>query len=571
MRDTMRLRGDQVIPSYTISDVAFGTVTVGGTGSASSTVTNTNGVGIRIGSARVTPPTSEITIDPTQFPIRIAAGGSAAIALTYMPSGVGDIPAGTKIEVTIDSICTNTLSAAITGSGIAGGVSLSPSPLDFGSLLACQTRDDTLTITNTSAIPITLSAPAIVPASAASNFSVIGGTYAPGDLAPGGSETIIVHFVPGTGSDYFRIDTLHIASSDPLHPSIDVPLMGALISVDLEWHGPWLGATMPVISVGSTASTAHWIVNMGSSVVTIDNIPLPPPFSVITTNPALPAKLFPGDSIQVITGFAPTAGELYRSTFRPVAHTVCDTNQFVFEIDGSAIDLNALARWDDATGKPGDTVHIALRLVEDVTKVGVMNVTANARFNPSMLAPLRINLDGTLLSGWSITSQSLTAGQVSFAAQGLAPIADTGVVAYLDALVALGDSTATLVRGNDTSSFGGAALRLNPQAGLFTLDGYCPVGGPRLVQFGSGTHLKAVRPNPLSSSAEIEFATMEQGRTRLALADGLGRQAALLLDADLLPGIYIVTLRGEDLPTGVYYLELRTPGGLERMKVAVVR
>lgn len=566
--DTIRLRGEQVDPDYAAGDVAFGDVTVGGSGTATSTVTNNTAVGIRISGARVVPPSADFTVDPTQFPLRIAAGGSGQIRFTYTPASAGDIPGGVRIEVDIDSVCTLRLGAAVTGRGVPGGVALSKSSVAFGKLLTCESAEDTITISNVSAIPVTLGAPAITPAGAAANFAIVGGSFVAGPLAPGASATIIVRFTPGNGPDAPRSGAIEITSSDPLRPRIDIPLSGELVSAGLAFAGP--GFTP--IGAGSNTNVTRWIVNSGSAPMTIDGLGIQAPFRVISTIPTLPATLAPGDSLAVELEFAPAQPGDFTDSLRLVFRSACDS--VAFEVEGMAIDLSVIiasASWEDMAGAPGDVIMIPLRLRDDITPLGVTSYTAGAKFNPSLLYPLRIILDGTIANGWSVVDQSLAPGNVRFTAQGTSLLSGTGIIAFLEARVMLGDSTATLVGPGDTAGTNSARARLSVISGLFTLQGYCDVGGPRLVQVTGAAGLKAVRPNPVTGSSEVEIETIEEGHTRLVLFDALGRETQVLLDAELAPQSYIVTLQRGALPAGVYYLELRTPTTRERMKVVVER
>ena len=104
----------------------------------------------------------------------------------------------------------------------------------------------------------------------------------------------------------------------------------------------------------------------------------------------------------------------------------------------------------------------------------------------------------------------------------------------------------------------------------FTLTGICRVGGTRLVDASGSVALKPVRPNPAGGMAEIEYEIVEEGRTRLAIVDLLGREVALLFDEEMAPGRYVVPFDASGLASGSYICMLRTP--TERLsRVMVVK
>ncbi|MBS1911005.1 MAG: choice-of-anchor D domain-containing protein [Bacteroidetes bacterium] len=562
--DTIMVHGDRVPQSFTVGNVAFGNVTAGGTSTLGATVTNTGPLQIRVSGARIVPATPELSIPAAQFPIRVAAAGSAQISITYAPLTTSAIPAGTHVVVDVDSLCSTSDSGTVAGHGIPGGVSLSRGLLAFGDLLACQSTLDTFTISNVSQIPVTLSAPVFVNGGAA--FSIAGGTFAAGPLANGFSSSLVVLFSPGAGPDAAFLDTLRITSSDPLRPVIDVPLSGRRVSQSAAL----ISAGFPQVAAGSSATVAHWIVNTGSAPMRIDGITVGAPFSVTSTTPQLPVLLAPGDSLRVDLAFAPQTPGAFVDSLRVARSIECDS--LVLGVSGEGIDAVVLAGalWEDVAGNPGDIVHIPLRLNTDVAAAGVTSYTVSASFNPTLLLPTGIVTQGTLSNGWNVAAGSSKPGEYHFTANGAAPLSGTGVLAYLEARVMLGDTTATSVATTDSVQLNSPTAKITIAPGVFTLTGYCTNGGQRLLIRG-GSGLKAVRPNPVRDEAQVLFDTPERGATSLRLFDALGRPVATLLDALVTPGTYIVTLQTSALPAGVYYLELRTPGTHDRMSVVVNR
>ena len=179
-------------------------------------------------------------------------------------------------------------------------------------------------------------------------------------------------------------------------------------------------------------------------------------------------------------------------------------------------------------------------------------------------------LAGTLSDGWTVESSALDTGRISFIATGTPPLAGSGTLAYVEMLVLLGNDLTTDVISSDTSRFltGGAKLAVSP--GTFTLQGYCTVGGNRLVRVTNDFGIKAVSPNPARNRIAVDFELVEDGPTSLTLYDMLGRRAAVLLDTEMTAQPH--HLEAElALPQGVYLLELTTPTQRRQERIVIGR
>jgi hypothetical protein len=79
-----------------------------------------------------------------------------------------------------------------------------------------------------------------------------------------------------------------------------------------------------------------------------------------------------------------------------------------------------------------------------------------------------------------------------------------------------------------------------------------PSGGP------DSFRLFSAYPNPFNSQTAVVFDVRERTHTRLTLFDLLGREAQVMIDGIIDPGVHRVTLDGVNLSTGTYYLQLST-------------
>ncbi len=65
-------------------------------------------------------------------------------------------------------------------------------------------------------------------------------------------------------------------------------------------------------------------------------------------------------------------------------------------------------------------------------------------------------------------------------------------------------------------------------------------------------------PNPFNPTTEISFALAKPGYTSLTVHNVLGQLVATLVDQDMRVGIYRVTLDATDLPSGIYFYQIKS-------------
>ncbi|MDM7917033.1 MAG: SBBP repeat-containing protein, partial [Candidatus Eisenbacteria bacterium] len=81
-------------------------------------------------------------------------------------------------------------------------------------------------------------------------------------------------------------------------------------------------------------------------------------------------------------------------------------------------------------------------------------------------------------------------------------------------------------------------------------------------------------PNPFTPATTISFtipAGTDREHVRLAVYDVSGKEVALLVNGELVPGTYARELKGSGLPTGVYWSRLQAGGASEVRKLIRVR
>lgn len=213
----------------------------------------------------------------------------------------------------------------------------------------------------------------------------------------------------------------------------------------------------------------------------------------------------------------------------------------------STISLPSLA------AAPGDSVRIPVLVSRPGTGNRPVAFTADIAFNRSLLYPLSV--DG---GAWAsaVDGDSLV---LSIAAT--APSPDSDTLASIRAVVLLGNGTSTPLHIRAFAWTDGVGTT-STQDGALTVDGLCVTGPTRLLQDGDEVGLKGVGPNPVNETSRVQFATVENGRTRLRLFDLLGQPALTLIDDEIPVGHHTTMLNTATLSTGIYILALETPSGI---------
>lgn len=85
----------------------------------------------------------------------------------------------------------------------------------------------------------------------------------------------------------------------------------------------------------------------------------------------------------------------------------------------------------------------------------------------------------------------------------------------------------------------------------------------------NGNIITAITPNPALAEAVIHYYISNPGRMTLTVYDSGGRLVALLAEGEAFPGAWTETINAGELPPGLYFCVLTTPGGRHSVKFAV--
>lgn len=78
-------------------------------------------------------------------------------------------------------------------------------------------------------------------------------------------------------------------------------------------------------------------------------------------------------------------------------------------------------------------------------------------------------------------------------------------------------------------------------------------------------------PNPFNPSTTIRFEVPRQTQVTIKLYDVLGRRVALLLDAEMKPGVHQLQLDASGMASGVYLYRLEAEGISQTLKLMLLK
>ncbi len=232
----------------------------------------------------------------------------------------------------------------------------------------------------------------------------------------------------------------------------------------------------------------------------------------------------------------------------------------------------ASATLGDATGGPGDTVTLPFDLAElpgtgpapGAGSIVPLTFTLTLGANGSILTPLEREArlpeeDGEMRGRFTGTWDP-----------------DAGTIAWENGrgptfVVGLGDAEQSVVTIEEIDWLTGCPPDVALTNSLFTLDRLCREGDSvRLFQIGSNAlRLTISGANPTADRLDLEVGTIEEGRTTLQLIGMEGRLVREIFDAEMVPGVWGVSIDLTTVAAGAYLLRMVTPTGevVERVRI----
>ncbi len=384
----------------------------------------------------------------------------------------------------------------------------------------------------------------------AADYSVVSDPT-PALLMPGDSLRIICGF--RAGDHGAREALLLLVFPDT---TLQVPLLA-------EYRGPMVevsGLPLHFRSLdGASVTQDITLLNLSSQrSATVTDVIFTPPAGLSLDTP-LPLTVPPASSRVVTTRFSPGASGATEATVALVIEG-CAT---LFTVTGDACPALQTGALDipPVAGTPGDTVWVPLRVrqwdsyfrVENAVLYGSLAIDCHA------LYPL-FSDGGT----WDGDARHV-------AVETVLGDGSSDTVAVLPFLVLLGTDSSCALQWTVDSVRADCPVILGGVASAVSVTGFCEEGGTRLFDGSRQIALQAPHPSPGNGLVQLRFSTIESGPTTLTVYDVRGRAVGRVVRETMPAGAHVRTIDTAALPSGVYLLQLATPGHLRTRRFVVVK
>ncbi len=205
----------------------------------------------------------------------------------------------------------------------------------------------------------------------------------------------------------------------------------------------------------------------------------------------------------------------------------------------------------DELAQVGDIVDIPISIGgKDLSLFNIDSFHVDITYDPTVIYFLdTIETDHTLSSGFTMKFDSLSHDSIiRISGRGNEIVATPGWFFVLRAMALLGphDSTRISIQSSDPIN---TASLLSSSGSFVITDCENYRGG---VLFKGNYFVSQVNPNPVSSSAHIDYEIGLPGRVHLDLFDALGRHVKTIVDDDQTVGKHSTTFSADDIPSGEY-------------------
>lgn len=215
------------------------------------------------------------------------------------------------------------------------------------------------------------------------------------------------------------------------------------------------------------------------------------------------------------------------------------------------------------TAEPGEIINIPIKLYNK-TNISDFHESINTtiKFNAYILEPIGTTPIGQVIDGNRVIELSHL--------QLLKSDDDILTNITLRAMLGNVESTDIIIENTNTTK---GLVDFQEIAGQFTLKGICidPDGSKRLFNPFGNTLISQIKPNPSNSELNITLETIEEATTELYIINNLGIKVKTIINSKMLAQVHNFNIDIRDLPTGVYWLMLKTPTKLLSKRFDIIK
>ena len=292
---TIALNGSGVAATYTMSlsptSVNFGNVNTGSSATQNVQLSNTGNSSVTV--SQIAASGTGISMSGAAAPLTLAPAQSVTLAVKFAPTTSG---AATGSLTVTNNQGVNAL-AAVTGTGVQAGLSLTPSSASFGSVVSGNTNSQTIQVKNSGTSSLTISQATVT----GTGFS-LSGLAIPLTLAAGQSGNFNVQFAPkAAGSVSGSVSILSNAPNSPATVALSGTGVTASSTISVNPGSLSFGS----VNNGSSTAQGFTVTNTGNSNVAISGVTATGAgYSIVSGAGAV--TLSPNQSTSVSVQFAPS-------------------------------------------------------------------------------------------------------------------------------------------------------------------------------------------------------------------------------------------------------------------------
>jgi hypothetical protein len=292
---TVTLNGSAVAASYTMAlsptSLNFGNVNAGSSATQSLQLANTGNSSVTV--TQVAASGAGISVSGVAVPVTLAPTQSVALSVTFAPTAAG----ATSGSVTVTNSDGVNAVAAVTGTQVQAGLSLTPTSASFGSVVTGNTNSQTVQIRNSGTANLTVSQATVTGA----GFS-LNGLALPMTLTPGQNGNFNVQYAPqAAGNVSGAVSIVSNAPNSPATVALSATGVAASYTISVNPSSLSFGS----VTDGSSTAQGFTVTNTGNSNVAISGMTATGAgYSIVSGAGAV--TLSPNQSTSVSVQFAPS-------------------------------------------------------------------------------------------------------------------------------------------------------------------------------------------------------------------------------------------------------------------------
>ena len=237
------------------------------------------------------------TVSGVQAPFTLGPGDSVAVDVSFK----GLVPIGEKeAQLIIYGATLNEAECDLNGDVELGDFHLVPPTIDFGTMYAGEVRDTTIMVENTGDVPIVIGSLGIDPDG--DDFTLLIPNDTQLAISPGGKVPLTVRANPGLNTSHTAALYAVSQSADTSYKSITLvvsvvpPSLTNPPNQSLSYFCAVIGPEQFTLPISDTGSSSLLITNFVSNDSNV----------ILSTDPAIPDTLAPGEAQSLIVQFDPS-------------------------------------------------------------------------------------------------------------------------------------------------------------------------------------------------------------------------------------------------------------------------